>query len=200
MSAAPEPDVEPALDAYSRIVTAVAAEVTPHVAALQVTGRDGRGGAGSAVVVTGDGLLLTNAHVVGQAHRGRAVFTDGSETDVDVVGADPLSDLAVVRARGATPPPAVLGNAEDAAGGAARRRRRQPARAGRLGHRRRGQRARPLAARPGTAGRRGWSRTSSRPTPRSTRATPAARSPTRRPGSSASTPRWPAGVSASPSR
>jgi S1-C subfamily serine protease len=113
MSAGPEPDVEAALDAYSRIVTAVAAEVTPHVAALQVTGRDGRGGAGSAVVVSADGLLLTNAHVVGQTSWGRAVFSDGSEADVDVVGADPLSDLAVVRARGSTPPPAVLGNAEE---------------------------------------------------------------------------------------
>src|SRR3954454_19090259 len=113
MSARPEPDVEPALDAYSRIVTAVAAEVTPHVAALQVTGRDGRGGAGSAVVVSADGRLLTNAHVVAAATRGRALFADGSKTDVDVVGADPLSDLAVVRARGATPPPAVLGSAED---------------------------------------------------------------------------------------
>ena len=112
MSAAPEPDVEPALDAYSRIVTAVASEVTPHVAALQVTGRDGRGGAGSAVVVSADGLLLTNAHVVGRAAYGRAIFGDGSEADIDVVGADPLSDLAVVRARSATPPPAVLGNAE----------------------------------------------------------------------------------------
>src|SRR5215210_6127241 len=95
-----EPDVEQALDAYSRIVTAVAADLTPHVAALQVTGRDGRGGAGSAVVVSGNGLLLTNAHVVSRAARGVAVFSDGSETDVDVVGADPLSDLAVVRARG----------------------------------------------------------------------------------------------------
>src|SRR4051794_23453216 len=112
MSAGPEPDVDAALDAYSRIVTAVAAEVTQHVAALQVTTRDGRGGAGSAVVVSADGLLLTNAHVVGQAAAGRAVFSDGSEADVDVVGADPLSDLAVVRARSATPPPAVLGNAE----------------------------------------------------------------------------------------
>lgn len=111
MSLAPEPGTETALDAYSRIVTAVAADLTPHVAALQVTGPDGRSGAGSAVVVSGDGLLLTNAHVVGRAARGLAVFGDGSETDVDVVGADPLSDLAVVRARGATPPPAELGDA-----------------------------------------------------------------------------------------
>ncbi|SNR55082.1 S1C family serine protease [Blastococcus mobilis] len=111
MSVAPEPATEPALDAYSRIVTAVAADLTPHVAALQVTGRDGRGGAGSAVVVSGNGLLLTNAHVVSRAARGVAVFSDGSEADVVVVGADPLSDLAVVRARGETPPPAELGDA-----------------------------------------------------------------------------------------
>ena len=110
MSIAPEPDVA-ALDAYSRIVTAVAADLTPHVAALEVTGRDGRSGAGSAVVFTADGLLLTNAHVVSRAARGRAVFSDGSEADVVVVGADPLSDLAVVRARAATPPPAALGDA-----------------------------------------------------------------------------------------
>jgi S1-C subfamily serine protease len=111
MSVVPEPDVTAALDAYSRIVTAVAADLTPHVAALEVTGRDGRSGAGSAVAFTGDGLLLTNAHVVARAARGRAVFSDGAEADVDVVGADPLSDLAVVRARTATPPPATLGDA-----------------------------------------------------------------------------------------
>jgi len=105
------PPTETALDAYSRIVTAVAADLTPHVAALQVTDASGRGGAGSAVVFTGDGMLLTNAHVVGGATRGLAVFADGSESDVDVIGADPLSDLAVVRARTATPPPAVLGDA-----------------------------------------------------------------------------------------
>src|SRR3712207_2097562 len=103
-------DTETALDAYSRIVTAVAADLTPHVAALEVRGRDGRG-SGSAVLFTGDGLLLTNAHVVAGAGRGRAVFADGTDADVDVVGADPLSDLAVVRARTATPPPAVLGDA-----------------------------------------------------------------------------------------
>src|SRR4051795_11530190 len=111
MSLAPEPGVESALDAYSRIVTAVAADLTPHVAALQVTAPDGRSGAGSAVVFTDDGLLLTNAHVVGRAARGLAVFSDGTASDVDVVGADPLSDLAVVRARARTPPPARLGDA-----------------------------------------------------------------------------------------
>ena len=111
MTTVPEPDLEPALDAYSRIVTAVATDLTPHVAALEVSGPGGRAGAGSAVVMTGDGLLLTNAHVVAQAVRGRAVFSDGSESDVDVVGADPLSDLAVVRARLTTPPPAELGDA-----------------------------------------------------------------------------------------
>src|SRR4029450_7698219 len=115
MSLAPEPGTEPvsesALDAYSRIVTAVAADLTPHVAAVQVTAPDGRGGAGPPLLFTADGLLLTNAHVVARAARGVAVFSDGSEATVDVVGADPLSDLAVLRARTATPPPATLGDA-----------------------------------------------------------------------------------------
>src|SRR3954464_114567 len=111
MSLADEHDTEPALDAYSQVVTRVAAEMAPHVAALEVSGPGGRGGAGSGVVVRDDGVLLTNAHVVARSTGGRAVFDDGSEAPVEVVGADPLSDLAVVRARGTTPPPAVLGDA-----------------------------------------------------------------------------------------
>jgi S1-C subfamily serine protease len=107
------------LDAYSKIVSGVAAELTPKVASLRVPqggrGRDGgRGGEGlgSAVVFTGDGFLLTNAHVVGQSQRGTALFSDGTSAPFTVVGADPLSDLAVVRAGGATPPPAELGEAD----------------------------------------------------------------------------------------
>ena len=95
------------LDAYSRTVSAVAAAVTPHVASLRM----GRG-SGSAVVFTDDGLLLTNAHVVGSAPGGTAAFVDGIEVRVDVVGADPLSDLAVLRARSKTPPAVSLGDAD----------------------------------------------------------------------------------------
>ncbi len=95
------------LDSYSRTVSAVAAELTAKVAAVR-TGR----GSGSAVV-TGDGILVTNAHVVGQARRGRADFVDGAQVDVAVVGTDPLSDLAVLRAvSGALPPPVTLGDAD----------------------------------------------------------------------------------------
>jgi S1-C subfamily serine protease len=97
------------IDAYSRIVSSVARDLTPRVASLRV--RHGRReGGGSAVVFTDDGFLLTNAHVVGSAREGRAAFADGEETSFAVVGADPLSDLAVIRASGDTPPPAALGD------------------------------------------------------------------------------------------
>src|SRR5579875_2825797 len=98
-----------ALDAYSRAVTFVAAELTPRVAAVEVGRRlsDGRfaAGAGSAVVFTDDGFLLTNAHVVGNADAGRASFSDGTVTAFHVAGTDPLSDLAVLRADGQPPRP-----------------------------------------------------------------------------------------------
>jgi S1-C subfamily serine protease len=63
------------------------------------------------VVFTDDGFLLTNAHVVGKAEAGQAAFADGTTVPFRVVGSDPLSDLAVVRADGATPAPARLGEA-----------------------------------------------------------------------------------------
>ena len=146
----PPPTGDRALDAYSQVVTEVAAELTLRVAALQMSRRrrDGRveGSAGSAVVFTDDGFLLTNAHVVGSNSSGTATFADGTTTPFRVIGADPLSDLAVVRAEG-----------PDAASGQARRRvrpARRPARCcGRQSartrgkcHRGRGERARPFAA------------------------------------------------------
>jgi len=114
----PVPDTgaeEEALDAYSRIVTRVAERLIPSVASLRVMRRvrGGRSlaGAGSAVAITPDGFLLTSAHVVGSAHGGTAGFVDGRELAFDVVGADPLSDLAVIRVRGDLLP-AELGDAE----------------------------------------------------------------------------------------
>lgn len=94
------------LDAYSRTVSAVARTVTPHVASVAM-----RRGSGSAVVFTEDGHLLTNAHVVGRATHGEATYADGEESRFDVIGADPLSDLAVLRATNA-PTPATLGDAD----------------------------------------------------------------------------------------
>jgi S1-C subfamily serine protease len=108
------------LDAYSQVVAGVAGHLTPKVASLRVpqsrSGGPGprRGGEslGSGVVFTSDGFLLTNAHVVGNAQSGTASFADGTSTPFTVVGADPLSDLAVLRASGGIPPPAELGEAD----------------------------------------------------------------------------------------
>jgi S1-C subfamily serine protease len=107
------PTEREALDAYSTTVTSVAERVLPAVASLKV-GRPGRsgGGAGSAVVITPDGFLVTSAHVVAQSGSASASFIDGREFDVDVIGADPLSDLAVARARAATLEPVRVGNAD----------------------------------------------------------------------------------------
>src|SRR5215207_1305651 len=105
-----------ALDAYSQVVHGVAERLLPSVASLAITA-DRRGqqltvGAGSAVVFTEDGFMLTNAHVVGRASRGLASFADGSQTGFSVIGRDRLSDLSVLRTDGATPPPAELGDAD----------------------------------------------------------------------------------------
>jgi S1-C subfamily serine protease len=99
------------LDAYSQIVAGVAERLTPKVASLRVPHGSGEG-LGSGVVFTGDGFLLTNAHVVGRASGGTASFSDGTSAPFRVVGADPLSDLAVLRANGPTPEPAELGEAD----------------------------------------------------------------------------------------
>ena len=100
------------LDAYSSTVTRVAAELLGSVASLQL--RDGRrAGGGSAVIVTPDGFLLTSAHVVAGHNGGLATFSDGTESRFEVVGADPLSDLAVVRVATAGLSPAQLGDADE---------------------------------------------------------------------------------------
>lgn len=102
-------------DAYSTVVTTVLRDVAPSVASLVALNRAGEGarplGSGSAVVLD-DGVLLTNAHVVGLARACVASFTDGTHADCNVVGADRLTDLAVLRTSGPTPPAARFGDAD----------------------------------------------------------------------------------------
>src|SRR5579862_748333 len=107
-------EAETPLDAYSRLVISVAEELSASVANLQVTRQTRRGramGAGSGVVISPDGFLITSAHVVEGSRRGVASFSDGRETKVSLVGADPLSDLAVLRADGSDFAAAPLGDA-----------------------------------------------------------------------------------------
>jgi S1-C subfamily serine protease len=106
-----------ALDAYSLAVTTVAERLSPSVANLRVSRRVRGGrildGGGSGVVITPDGFTLTSAHVVARTEgQGRASFVDGRELDFEVVGSDPLSDLAVLRVDARDLVPAELGDAE----------------------------------------------------------------------------------------
>ena len=101
------------LDAYSQVVSGVAEHLIPRVASLRVRGADRRGeSSGSAVVLTGDGHLLTNAHVVGDADSGTAEFADGTTAQLRVAGVDRLSDLAVLRADREIPDPPEYGDAD----------------------------------------------------------------------------------------
>jgi len=103
---------EEALDAYSNAVITVAERLAPSVANLRVS-RGRSAGGGSAVVITPDGFMLTSAHVVeGSTRPGRASFVDGRELRFEVIGSDPHSDLAVLRAEADDLAPAELGDAE----------------------------------------------------------------------------------------
>jgi S1-C subfamily serine protease len=104
------------LDAYSAAVVGAVDEVGPAVVSVYTGGAEeaarARGGAGSGVVVTPDGYLLTNEHVVQRVEEARVSFVDGRTVAAVVAGRDPATDLAVLRAQAASLPYAELASAQ----------------------------------------------------------------------------------------
>ena len=107
------------LDAYSQTVTTVADQVSPSVVRLDVEGvkpngpsrrRDSGAGSGSGFVFTPDGYVLTNSHVVSGARRITLTTLEGRQLPAQLVGDDPDSDLAVVRAFTTDLPPVAFGD------------------------------------------------------------------------------------------
>jgi S1-C subfamily serine protease len=85
------------LDAYSNAVIAVVERAAPSVVAVEVRGKDARGGAGSGVLITPDGYALTNHHVVEAAATLRVHLPEGRSAHATLIGSDPATDLAVLR-------------------------------------------------------------------------------------------------------
>jgi len=107
------PRDEAPLDAYSRAVATVVERVGPAVVRVDNVDQNRRGGGvGSGVIIAGDGLVLTNSHVIGGAKRVR-LATESGETEAQVLGDDPDTDLALLRAELASgTPAATLGNSK----------------------------------------------------------------------------------------
>jgi len=102
---------ETALDPYSTRVVAAVERVGPAVVHVTVAGRQDRpAGSGSGVVLTPDGYLLTNHHVIAGATKLRATLADGRRFDAAPVGSDPATDLAVLHLGGTDLPYAEFGS------------------------------------------------------------------------------------------
>ncbi|MGJ9411809.1 trypsin-like peptidase domain-containing protein [Aeromicrobium sp. CF4.19] len=97
-------------------VERVAANVLPSVTQINVAG-GGAGGSGTGIIISSDGEILTNNHVVEAAADDGTItvgFSDGTNAEAEIVGRDPKTDLAVIKAEGKSGlQPATLGSSND---------------------------------------------------------------------------------------
>lgn len=100
------------LDAYSQTVSRAVELVGPSVAQITV-GAGGRGGQGSGFVISPDGLIVTNNHVVSDARTVRVYMPDGFSGEARVLGRDPDTDIALIRTDTSLSSSAPLGNSKN---------------------------------------------------------------------------------------
>ena len=105
------------LDAYSKAVVSVVDSVGPSVVSISVGKSRGpqaneQTGSGSGVVIAPDGYILTNDHVVQQSESLEVILTDGTRFSATLIGKDPATDLAVIRANASFLPSSTLGNSD----------------------------------------------------------------------------------------
>lgn len=119
--ARPPLDDQELLDAYSHAVVSVVDAVGPSVVSIGINTARHRGeGRGSGVVISSDGHVLTNSHVIQGATAITVSLTDGRRFPASVLGDDPATDLALIRVEAPALPTARLGQSARLASGASR--------------------------------------------------------------------------------